>query len=143
MSCNAGVEVAMADRIEREIEEILRKIDDFVPERSRRQARKVGQPLSSAQGWLSRRLARISLNQVMIWSIFVLLVSFFLREIPGVYWVMIGALVVLVTAFIFSRRAGTGARPSVQKRWRGQPIDLSGPGFADRMKSWIKGRRRA
>ena len=133
----------MADRIEREIEEILRKIDNFVPERTRRPARKVGRPLATAQTWLTRRLARISLNQVMIWSLFVVIVSFFLR-FPGAYWITIGALIVLATAFLLSR-LGTGAtpRPPTQKRWRGQPMDLSEPGWPQRLKAWLRGRRRA
>jgi hypothetical protein len=123
----------MADRIEREIEEILRKIDDFVPERARRQTRRVGQPFSAAGSWFARRLARISLNQVMAWSLVTLLIAFFA-------WIMIGALVVLVTAFLFSMGRSTGGRP-VEKRWRGQPMDLSGPSWPDRVKAWIKGNK--
>jgi hypothetical protein len=53
---------------------------------------------------------------------------------------MIGALIVLVTAFLMSRLGGS--RPTTQKRWRGEPIDLSGPSWPDRIKAWLKGRRR-
>ncbi len=135
----------MADRIEREIEEILRKIDDFVPEtpKSRRAARKV-RPFAAAQTWLAARLAAISLNQVMMWSLIVVIASFFLRAIPGAGWLMIGALIVFVTAFALSlMTGGRGAHPSAEKRWRGQPLDLTGPGWPDRIKAWIKGRKRA
>ena len=138
----------MADRIEREIEEILRKIDDFVPDGGRgrrpqrRPAPRPAQPAPSAQGWFGRRLAAISLTQVMWWSLFVVIVAFFTRAIPGMDWVMIGALIVFVTAFFLSRgRAGSVAGGG-EKRWRGQPIDLSGPSWPDRVKAWIKGKKR-
>jgi len=130
----------MADRIEREIEEILRKIDEFVPERGRRTARRAGRPFAAAQGWLAHRLARISLRQVAMWALIVVVVAFFLRSIPGSTWLMIGGLIVFVTAFLLSRRS---TAPKVEKRWRGQPIDLSGPRLADRLKAFIKGRRQA
>jgi hypothetical protein len=130
----------MADRIEREIEEILRKLDNFVPDRARRPARRIRQPFVAAQSWFAHRLARISLNQVMMWALIVVLVTFFLRGIPGASWIMIGALIVLVTAFLMSRLGGS--RPTTQKRWRGEPIDLSGPSWPDRIKAWLKGRRR-
>jgi hypothetical protein len=135
----------MADRIEREIEEILKKIDDFVPEspRARRPPRRVSRPLSSAQGWFLRRLAAISLNQVMMWSLLVLLVAFFLRGVPIGMWLMIGALIVFATAFFLSLVGGTSRRSGSEKRWRGEPIDLSGPSWPDRIKAWLKGKKRA
>ena len=130
----------MADRIEREIEEILRKLDNFVPDRARQPARRVRQPFVAAQSWLAHRLARISLNQVMMWALLTVLVTFFLRGIPGAGWIMIGALIVFGTAFLLSRRGS--ARPATQKRWRGEAIDLSGPGWPDRLKAWLKGKGR-
>src|SRR5262249_41042487 len=123
----------MADRIEREIEEILRKIDNFVPERARRPTRRVGRPLAAAQGWLGHSLARISLRQVMSWALVVALISFFLRGMPGGTWLLIGSLIVFVTALVLSRIGGS-SKPAVQKRWRGEPLDLSGPSLADRIK---------
>jgi hypothetical protein len=132
----------MADRIEREIEEILRKLDNFVPERSRRQPRRSGDSLGSLQSWLSHKLARISLRQVMMWSLLVVLVAFFMRGVPWGIWLMIGALIVFATAFILSRTV-TPQQRQVQKRWRGQPLDLSGPSWPNRVKAWLKGRRRA
>ena len=137
----------MADRIEREIEEILRKIDDFVPDggRGRRPQRRPPRPAPqpSVQGWFGRRLAALSLTQVMWWSLFVVIVSFFTRAVPGMEWVMIGALIVFVTAFFLSRGRSARAAGGGEKRWRGQPIDLSGPGWPDRIKAWLKGRKKA
>src|SRR5690349_2537393 len=104
----------MADRVEREIEEILKKIDDFVPEGSRgrrpqrRQARPVPQGSHTTSGWFGRTIASISLSQIMWWSLFVVLVSFFARAVPGIEWVMIGALIVFATAFFLSLGRGSG-----------------------------------
>ncbi len=136
----------MADRIDREIEEILRKLDDFLPDTpARRASRKSGpgKRISAAQQFLARRLAAISLPQVMMWSLLVVLVSFFIRGIPGAAWLMVAALVVFGTAFVISiATGGRGARPAPEKRWRGQPVNYSGPGWPDRIKAWIKGRHR-
>jgi hypothetical protein len=136
----------MPDRIEREIEEILRKIDDFVPDtsRGRRPQRRPARPAPTPNppGWFSRRLAAISLTQVMWWSLFVVIVSFFARAVPGAEWVMIGALIVFATAFFLSLGRGGRRAAGQEKVWRGQPLDLSGPGWPDRIKAWVKGRKR-
>jgi hypothetical protein len=133
----------MADRIEREIEEILRKLDNFVPERTRRPVKRTGDSLGAVQNWLTHRLARISLRHVMMWSLFVVLIAFFLRGVPWGTWVMVGGLIVFVTAFILSRTVNTAPRQRTEKRWRGQPLDLSGPSWPNRVKFWLKGRRKA
>jgi hypothetical protein len=127
----------MADRIEREIEEILKKIDNF-PDRTRARPRKP----SKASGALQRWLAHVSMRKVMMWALFAAMVAFFLRGIPGGYFLLIGAIIVFVTAFMLSTRGGGGASNLPEKRWRGQPLDLSEPGWPDKLKAWIKGRKR-
>jgi hypothetical protein len=144
----------VADRIEREIEEILKKIDDFVPEKPRSVRKRPAEKPAPAfenpsrqaaprSGGSSGSLSRVSLNQVMGWSLIAVLVAFFL-PIPGSGWVILAALLVFGVAFLLSRMGGVGGGGSrgVEKRWRGEPIDLSGPSFATRMRDWIKGRRR-
>ena len=141
--------VCVADRIEREIEEILRKIDDL-PEKPRsvrkrpdRSAPAYENPSRSAASSRSGgSLARVSLNQVMGWSLIAVLVAFFL-PIPGSGWVILAALLVFGVAFLLSRMGGGGGgNRGVEKRWRGEPIDLSGPSLAERIRDWVKGRRR-
>ncbi|HLG11507.1 MAG TPA: hypothetical protein VI876_07085 [Dehalococcoidia bacterium] len=130
----------MADRIEREIEEILKKIENF-PERGKgtRPPRKPNSPGgSTAQRWL----ARVSLRKVMMWALFAVIVAFLGRGIPGAYWLMIGALIVFVTAFVLSTRGGPGVKQAPEKRWRGQPLDLRQPSWPDRIKAFLKGRKR-
>jgi hypothetical protein len=103
----------------------------------------MGQPFAAAQSWLAHGLARISLRSVMMWALFAVIVTFFMRSIPGANWIMIGSLIVFVTAFLLSRAGGGKPSAANQKRWRGQPLDLSGPNLANRIKAWVKGRKRA
>ncbi len=131
----------MADRIEREIEEILKKIENF-PERGKG-ARPPRRPSKPGGGTTQRWLARVSLRKVMMWALFAVIVAFLLRGIPGAYWLLIGALVVFVTAFILSTRGGPTAAQTAEKRWRGQPINLSEPSWPNRIKAFLKGRKRA
>ena len=145
----------MADRIEREIEEILKKIDDFVPEKPRSVRKRPADKSAPAFENPSRQaatprggssggsLSRVSLNQVMGWSLIAVLIAFFL-PIPGSGWVILAALLVFGVAFLLSRMGGVGGGGSrgVEKRWRGEPIDLSGPSLPTRIRDWIKGKRR-
>jgi hypothetical protein len=144
----------VADRIEREIEEILKKIDDFVPEKPRsvrkRPAEKPApgfenpsrQTAAPRSGGSGGSLSRVSLNQVMGWSLIAVLIASFL-PIPGRGWIILAALLVFGVAFLLSRMGGVGGGSrGAEKRWRGEPIDLSGPSFAERLRDWIKGRRR-
>ena len=134
----------MADRIEREIEEILKKIDKF-PEGSRQaRVRRPGGngPARRSSTGASKWLSSVTMRKVMMWALVAVIVAFFLRGIPGGYWLLIGAIIVFVTAFILSTRGGGGAPTSTEKRWRGQPLDLSEPGWPDRFKAWWKSRKR-
>ena len=135
----------MADRIEREIEEILKKIDKF-PEGSRQsKGRRPGGggngPARRSGAGVSKWLSAVSMRKVMMWALVAVIVAFFLRGIPGGYWLLIGAIIVFVTAFFLSTRGG-GAASAPPKRWRGQPLDLSRPGWPDRFKAWLKSRKR-
>jgi hypothetical protein len=145
--------VGLADRIEREIEEILKKIDDFVPEKPRSVRKRPADTPAPAPAFenpsrastprspgTSGSLSRVSLNQVMGWSLIAVLVAFFL-PIPGSGWVILAALLVFGVAFLLSRIGGGSGR-KVEKRWRGEPLDLSGPSLPTRIRDWIKGRRR-
>ena len=139
----------MPDRIEREIEDILSKLDDFVPDKGQKPIpfRRPANRKPQRKSWLSQRLARISLNQVMVYALIALILGFILRGLPFATWVMIGALAVLLTAFFLSLRAGGGSGSvsgNYQKRWRGEPIDVPdpyrGPGIGDRIAKWFRRR---
>jgi hypothetical protein len=133
----------MADRIEREIEEILKKIDKF-PENSRPPKGRppVGNgPVKRPGGKSSKWLSTVSMRKVMMWALVAVIVAFFLRGVPGGYWLLIGAIIVFVTAFILSTRGGPAVTGTPEKRWRGQPLDLSEPGWPDKFKAWWKSRK--
>ena len=78
-----------------------------------------------------------------MWALFAVIVAFLLRGIPGAYWLLIGALVVFVTAFILSTRGGPSAAQVSEKRWRGQPLQPLRTKLARRIKAFLKGRKRA
>ena len=128
----------MADRIEREIEEILRKIDDL-PERRKVKAVRKPPPATSSG---PRALSRVNMRKVMMWSLFAIIVgALVFRAIPGGYFLLIGAIIVFGTAFFLSTRGGP-VTSAPEKRWRGQPLDLSEPSWPNRLKAWWKGRGR-
>lgn len=132
----------MADRIEREIEEILKKIDKF-PEGSRQSKirRSSGdRPARRPGGGSPKWLSAVTMRKVMMWALVAVIVAFFLRGIPGGYWLLIGSIIVFATAFFLSTRGGPTNVP--EKRWRGQPLDLSEPGWPDKLKAWWKSRKR-
>jgi hypothetical protein len=140
----------MPDRIEREIEDILNKLDDFVPEGGKKPIpfKRAANRKQQSRGWLSQRLARVSLNQIMVYALIALILGFILRSLPFASWVMIGAIVVLVTAFVLSLRNGSGSTNvsgNYQKRWRGEPIELPnpyrGPTIGDRIVAWFRRRK--
>jgi uncharacterized membrane protein YedE/YeeE len=133
----------VSDKIEREVEEILRKLDKFVPEESRlaRARRRLGQAASDVLHTMLARLARISLGQVMLVSLILVAVAFFLRSTSPVLarWVIIGGLILFFAAFALTL---LGGRTRYEKRWRGQVIDLSEPSLGSRLRSWLQRRSR-
>jgi VIT1/CCC1 family predicted Fe2+/Mn2+ transporter len=135
----------MPDNLEREVEEILRKLDEFVPEEGRltRARRRVATALSDTLHGLLAGLSGISLGQLMLGSLVLVVVSFFFRSAsPGLArWLIIAGLILFCAAFVLSL---LGRRPHYEKRWRGEVIDLSEPGLGSRLRNWLqrRGRRR-
>jgi len=131
----------VSDKIEREVEEILRKLDKFVPEESRlaRARRRLRQAASGLLHSLRVRLSRISPGQVMLASLILVVVAFFFRSASPVLarWVIIGGLILFCTAFVLSL---LGGRSRYERRWRGQVIDLSEPSLGSRLRSWLQRR---
>src|SRR5438477_1376244 len=115
----------MADKFEREINEILSKIDDFPTHaaRRRRPVNRVGRRVGAVQRNFAVRLARITVTQVMVTSFIVMAVSFFLVNdaFPEV-WVygLILGLILFFTAFALSFR-GNSAPGGKEPYFRGRP----------------------
>jgi VIT1/CCC1 family predicted Fe2+/Mn2+ transporter len=133
----------VSDKIEREVEEILRKLDKFVPEESRlaRVRRRLRQAASDLLHTVLARLSRVSLGQVMLASLILVVVAFFFRAASPTLarWAIIGGLILFLTAFVLSL---LGGRSRYERRWRGQVIDLSEPSLGSRLRSWLQRRSR-
>jgi hypothetical protein len=137
----------MPDRIQQEIEELLAKLETFPPKKSFPARvrdgisgflRGIGDALSSIP-W-----PRLSAGHLLLVAI-AAIVIFYLLEPGGAdvtRWVIAGAFVLFIAAFVMSlRRNSPGGRPT-EKLWRGKPMDLHGPGVGDRLRSWWRRRSR-
>jgi hypothetical protein len=128
------------DDIEREIKDILERLDHFVPEEraTSRFGKRTSRWASDVYRGVASRLASISLSQVMLAALAMVVFAWLFRFVnPAVArWVIIAGVILLVVSFVASLRASRTA--GNEKRWRGQVIDLSGPSFADRLRSWFR-----
>ena len=134
----------MSDNIEREIEEILSQLDEFVPEESvaRRVRRRSSDWAANLNRAITSRLARVSLGRIMLVALGLVLVALLFGRVNPLLarWVIIAGLVLFFTSFILSLRLGQGR--SAQRRWRGQVVDLSQPSLSERVRSWLRGKLR-
>jgi hypothetical protein len=135
----------MSDRLEREIEEILDKIEQFpAPETRRARARRrwvrrLGTAISDRQRAVMRELSRISISQVMLTSFLMILGSFFFRRFSPLLtsWVLYAGVVLFISSFaimVFGRRSTR----SVEGRWRGREVTYhySRVSLGQRVKRW-------
>jgi hypothetical protein len=151
----------MPDKVQREIEELLDKLDNFVPEerfaskiRDRRRREKEASRTGPTPGQrIIRPVSGITLGHVMLAGIACFIIAFFFRDPLGdaARWVSIAGLLLTVTAFALSfKNKGAGARTPlvrsgggrVQKRWRGQVIEYGEPSTMDRVRGWFRRRGR-
>lgn len=137
------------DRLEREINEILDKIEQFpTPESRRARARKrffrrLANSVSEAQRAVVRQLARISISQVMLLSLALIAGAFFLKRAnPMVMnWVLLAGVVLFVSSFailVFTRGGGS----SQTGYWRGREINYRSQPLSARLRRWLAERRR-
>ncbi len=145
-----------ADRVQREIEELLDRLDNFVPEERLVSKIKKRQREESGPGAFERastnarkRFSRITLGHIMLAGLSLMLLAWFVPGLFGGYagYVRIIGLILTVAAFIGavigrdSQRTISGAR-YYEKRWRGQPIEYSDPPAASRFRDWLRRRGR-
>lgn len=142
------------DRIQREIEEVLDKLDAFVPEerlaaKIRNRARRKQSDTPGLVERVRTRIGRVSIGQLMLGGFALILIAYFFRAPLGAAStpLIVVGLVLSALAFVLAIVRGGGARTvgggSVEKRWRGQVIHYSaGPSAADRIRSWFRNRRR-
>lgn len=146
-----------SDKVQREIEELLEKLDNFVPEerlaskiKHRRSERKRAERTTPTM-WeqATARLSRITLGQIMIAGIVCLAVAFLFDGPLGGWarWLTILGIVLSAGAFVMSvvRGGGAAGRPvsgRVQKRWRGEVIEYGEPSTMERVRGWFRRRGR-
>lgn len=143
------------DRLEREIEEILGKIEQFPDQQTRtRRARqrKANRVTSTIAGWqqgLARQVGRVSVSQIMLLSFLMILFAFFFRGrgLPSFLasWILVAGVILFVSAFavLLLTRGRTGGGATTTQRWRGRTIQYqSGPTLGARMRRWWNTRTR-
>ncbi|MBI1885475.1 MAG: hypothetical protein HYS09_04060 [Chloroflexi bacterium] len=128
----------MADKLQREIEELLDQLEDFPPRRSpwawlRSTLSRVFAGLR--RGFSTPRLPRLSIGHLLLASVVLIIVAYVFS--PGGDSggrILIGAaLLIFVVAFVLSLRR-QGRIP--EKRWRGQPMEVDSSGMGSRLRSW-------
>jgi len=133
------------DRIQREIEDILNRLEAFVPEetvasRMRRRSSEAAAGFGRAvMAWL----ARISLGQVMLTALALVVVAFFAMRVHPLFarWVLIAGFILFFTSFALSF-FHRGPTSKVERRWRGHVLDLNEPSLGERLRAWWRRRSR-
>ncbi len=129
----------MADQLQREIEDLLNKLDDFIPEQkaTTRLRKRLGERIGSLARRLGAAFSRASLGHLMLVSLVLIFIAFAFRSSAIGHYALFAGLgllaLTIVISFVTNRRAP-------EKRWRGQVVDLSGPSMADRLQGWFKKR---
>jgi hypothetical protein len=143
----------MPNRVEREIEEILSKLE---PERPAGRA-----PIRLRRSWRSRTTRNVSRwrsrvpapphinpGSMMLAGILLILSAFFLRSFSDTLtrWVVILGLILFFASFILSFWPGARSGPAGgDVYWRGERIarsDLRGPSLPARVQQWWRRRNR-
>lgn len=141
------------DRLEREINEILDKIEQFpTPEDRRARARRrllkrAADLVAARQRGLARWLGRFSLGQVMMLSALIVLGSLFFRRMAPMLmqWVLLAGVALFVSTFaimIFGGGGSGGAASSGPRYWRGRDMTHRSPSLSERLRRWFASLRR-
>lgn len=142
------------DRLEREINEILGKIEQFPDAESRakrgrrRNFNRVTSRIADIQRGVARRLGTVSVSQLMLASFLLVLFAFFFRGrgIPPTVssWILLAGVILFISTFavmLFGPRSRGGG--TMEQRWRGRTIEYrSGPSFPERLRHWWSSRTR-
>jgi hypothetical protein len=149
------------DKVQREIEELLGKLDNFVPEerfaskiRDRQKREKAEQRTGPTFGdRIVRLFSRITLGHLMLAGIACFVIAWIFGDALGgaAWWISVAGLLLTASAFVLSiMNKGSGSRTPlartgsgrVQKRWRGQIIEYGDPSAMDRVRDWFRRRPR-
>ncbi|HET9476009.1 MAG TPA: hypothetical protein VFP63_00830 [Dehalococcoidia bacterium] len=131
----------MPDRIQREVEELLEKLDTFPPKRSlwTRMRDSFSRGVQRLGGL---RMPSLSAGHVLLIAIAVIVGAWvILPSDSGVgRWIIAGGIIAFIGAFIFSlRRQSSGP---TEKYWRDRPLDLRRPSGPRGHSWWDRWRNR-
>jgi len=131
----------MPGEIHRQIEELLDRLDDFIPEEKPRLGLQkwVGEKFSGVRFRLRGLFSHVSLGHLMALSLVLVFFAFMFRSASIGQYALIAGLALLgatIAVSFFRNR-----RRSQETRWRGQAIDLSRPGPLGRLQGWLRNRR--
>ncbi len=131
-----------SDRIQKEVDELLAKIERFPPPRPL--SRRIGDAASSPFRALSRRLSglglpRISAGHVLLAAIIIIVIAYVAGGASSVWnWVIVGGIALFIAAFVMSLRRHS--KPPTERYWRDRPLDLDNRG--SRRSFWDRWRGR-
>lgn len=132
------------DKIQREIEDILNRLDGFVPEESvaSRMRRRSSDAAAAFGRAIIAPLARISLRQVMLTALVLVVLGFLAMRVHPLFgrWVLVGGVILLLTSFALSFLSRGPAK--TERRWRGRSMELDEPSLGDRLRAWLQAKRR-
>lgn len=122
----------MPDRIQREVEELLAKLDTFPPKRPL--GTRIRDSFSRGFQHLGGiRFPSLSAGHVLLFAIAVIVVGYLVAGGSDIgRWIIAGGVIAFIGAFVFSLRRQS--RPT-QKYWRDRPMDLRRPS-EPRGRSW-------
>ncbi len=126
------------DKLQREIEDILNRLDSFVPEEgvTSRVRRRSSDATTAFGRAVLAPLAHISLRQVMLTALVLTVLSLvFMRVQPEfARWTLIAGLILFFTSFALSFFNRGPAK--VERYWRDRPIEIEEPSLGDRLRAW-------
>jgi hypothetical protein len=143
------------DKVQREIEELLDRLDNFVPEerltsKIKRRRKEQAGPNVFERAWAPVRkyFTRVTLGHVMLAGLALMLLGWLA---PGLFFgyssaATIVGILLLVAAFVASflgwdsRRTIAGGN-RVERRWRGQVVDYEEPERSNKLRDWFRRRR--
>ena len=119
----------MPDKIQREVEDLLERLDKFPPPKPwhvRLRDSIADGIVGVLDAFASIPFPRLSAAHVVLISILVMVLTFLVFGSDGFgRWIIIGAVLVFIAAFAFSLRRKSS--PGEQKYWRDRPMDIDDP----------------
>lgn len=133
----------MTDRINREIDDLLRHIEERERRSvTRRMSRWTHSVSETWQKVLSSFLRRSPVEQFMLASVLLVVASFILQYVsrPLAFYSSVLGLLLFVLALGISLLS-PGGQGRYQKRWRGRVLDYGPPSIWMQLRQWLRRRR--